>query len=126
MAIPEKSGRRILVVDDDEMVSNTLRKVLALDGHAAELVSSASKALAALEQSKFDLVITDYEMPVMKGDQLAAEIKARIPTQPIVILTAYREKLRASGRPVQADLILGKPFDLWEFRKAINSLLNIS
>jgi CheY-like chemotaxis protein len=126
MAIPEKSGRRILVVDDDEMVSNTLRKVLALDGHAAELVSGASEALAALEQSRFDLVITDYEMPVMKGDQLAAEIKARIPTQPIVILTAYREKLKASGRPVQADLILGKPFDLWEFRKAINSLLNIS
>ncbi|HWX20724.1 MAG TPA: response regulator [Candidatus Binatia bacterium] len=125
MAIGEKSGRRVLVVDDDELVCSTLTRILALDGHASEVVSGGSKALAALELGTFDLVITDYEMPNMKGDQLAAEIRARLPTQPIVILTAYREKLKSSGRPVAADLVLGKPFDLLEFRQAINKLLKV-
>jgi DNA-binding response OmpR family regulator len=123
--IPEKSGQRILVVDDDEMVSNTVRRVLALDGHAAEIRRGGFAALAALERTKFDLVITNYEMPDMKGDQLAAQIKERIPTQPIVILTGFEEKVRSLGRPVAADLVMGKPFDLREFRQAINKLLSI-
>lgn len=113
------------MVDDDESVASTLRRVLALEGHAVEFVSGGSEALAALGQSKFDLIITDYEMPNMKGDQLAAEIKARIPTQSVVVLTAYEEKVRSLQPPVKADLVLGKPFDLREFRRAINQLLNI-
>jgi len=123
LAIPEQLGRRILVVDDDESVSATLRRVLALDGHKAEIVSGSSEALMALEQSKFDLVITDYEMPGMKGDRLAAEIKARIPTQLILMFTAYVEHVKSLTCPV--DLILGKPCGLGELREAVNKLLGI-
>lgn len=121
--MPKQSGRRILVVDDDESVVSTLRRVLALDGHTVEFVSGGSEALAALAQCRFDLIITDYEMPNMKGDRLTAEIKARIPTQSVVILTGYEEKVRSLQPPVKADLIIGKPFGLREFRQAINQLL---
>jgi len=113
------------VVDDDKMVSDSLRRMLAQDGHTTEVVSGGLEALAALGRGKFDLIITDYEMPGMNGDQLAADIKARVPTQLIMIFTSYIDKVKSLDRPVAADLILGKPCGLQEFRQAVNKLLNI-
>jgi two-component system chemotaxis response regulator CheY len=73
-----------------------------------------------LERSKFDLVITDYQMPVMKGDELAAAIKARDPKYPVVMITAYAEMLQASGNPLTGvDFIISKPFLLENLREAI-------
>jgi CheY-like chemotaxis protein len=66
------------------------------------------------------LVITDFEMPMMKGDELAAAIKARAPKQPVVMITAYAEMLQASGNPLTGvDLIISKPFLLENLREAI-------
>ena len=72
------------------------------------------------EKAQFDLVITDFEMPVMKGDELAAAIKARAPNQPVVMITAYAEMLQASGNPLTGvDCIISKPFLLENLREAI-------
>src|SRR5438445_6786846 len=86
------SGQSILVVDDDAMVAETVRRALAVDGHSVVVVNGGSEALQAFEVSKFDLVITDFEMPGMKGDELAAELRARVPTQKILMLTAHKER----------------------------------
>lgn len=72
------------------------------------------------EKSKYDLVITDYAMPSMKGDELAATIKTLVPGQPIVMVTAYAEMLRASGLPLTGvDCVISKPFLLEHLREAI-------
>ena len=66
-------------------------------------------------------------MPDMKGDKLAAAIKAMAPERPILLITAYAEKLRASGEfPLAVDLMLSKPFDLQEFRTAVRTLISKS
>ena len=112
--------RRILVVDDEPLVCDAVKMMLDFDGHAVETAASAKDALAALEKGKFDLVITDFEMPVMKGDELAAAIKARDPLQPVVMITAYAELLRASGNPLTGvDYLISKPFLLENLREAI-------
>jgi CheY-like chemotaxis protein len=118
--MPVFPQRRILVVDDEPLVCDAVKMMLDFDGHVVETAGGAKEALAMLEKGKFDLVITDFEMPDMKGDALAAVIKARDPKQPIVMITAYAEMLRASGNPLAGiDFIISKPFLLENLREAI-------
>jgi len=100
--------------------------MLDFDGHVVETVGNAKAALALLESGKFDVVITDFEMPVMKGDELAAAIKARDPRQPVVMITAYAEMLQASGnRLTGVDLVISKPFLLENLREAIAKVTSL-
>jgi CheY-like chemotaxis protein len=94
--------------------------MLNFDGHQVETASSAKLALEMFAPGKYDLVITDYAMPQMKGDELALQIKARAPDQPIVVITAYAEMLKASATPlVGVDSLVSKPFLLDDLRTAI-------
>src|SRR6516165_10410680 len=112
--------RRILVVDDEPFVCDAVKMMLAFDGHSVETASSAKDALAIFDKSKFDLVITDFAMPAMKGDELALAIKARDPQQPVVMITAYAEMLQSSSNPLKGvDYIISKPFLLENLRDAI-------
>jgi len=120
MTMPAFPQRRILVVDDEPLVCDAVRMMLEFDGHVVETARSPKDALAMLDKGKFDLVITDFEMPVMKGDELAAAIKARDPKQPVILITAYAEMLQASGNPLKGiDLMISKPFLLKNLREAI-------
>jgi CheY-like chemotaxis protein len=120
MKTPAFPQRRILVVDDEPLVCDAVKMMLEFDGHLVETAGNGKEALALLEKDQFDVVITDFEMPVMKGDELAAAIKARTPKQPVVMITAYAEMLQASGNPLTGvDLMISKPFLLENLREAI-------
>ena len=115
--------RHILVVDDEPLVRDAVKMMLQFDGHLVKTVGSAKEALAILDQEQFDLVITDFEMPAMKGDELAAAIKTRAPKQPVVMITAYAEMLKASGNPLTGvDMTISKPFLLENLREVIGKL----
>ncbi len=120
MTAPAFPQRRILVVDDEPFVCDAVKMMLKFDGHLVETAASGKDALALFEPGKFDLVITDFEMPAMKGDKLAAAIKARAPRQPIVMITAFEEMLRSSAHPLTGvDFVISKPFLLENLREAI-------
>lgn len=120
MSLPGIPRRKILVVDDEPFVCDAVKMMLTFDGHQVETAGSAKEALALFEHSKFDVVITDYVMPAMKGDALAAAIKERVAGQPVVLITAYAEMLRASEeRMPGVDLVISKPFLLEDLRAAI-------
>ena len=97
MTAPAIPQRRILVVDDEPFVCDAVKMMLSFDGHVVETASNGKEALALFDKGKFDLVITDFAMPSMKGDELAVAIKARSPKQPVVMITAYAEMLQSSG-----------------------------
>lgn len=123
MVIAGNLGRRILVVDDEPLVCDSIKKVLAMDRHDVETASTVEEAMGAFQKGTFDLVITDYEMPAMKGDKLAAAMKALRPNQRIILITAYAETLRHKGNfPLGVDLVLPKPFALQEMRDAVQQL----
>jgi len=82
-----KVPRRVLVVDDDPLVADSIRRMLVFQGYRVETASSGDEALALFSQSGFDLTVLDYEMPRMKGDQLAAAIKNLVPSQPVIMFT---------------------------------------
>jgi CheY-like chemotaxis protein len=120
VAKPGNHGKRILVVDDEPFVCDAVKMMLVFDGHEVQTAGSGKDALALFEAGKFDVVITDFAMPAMKGDELATLIKARAPQQPIVMITAYAEMLQASGNPlIGVDAVISKPFLLENLREAI-------
>jgi len=114
-------GKRILVVDDDAGTRESLRLLLNIDRHIVFAASNGTEALAAVAQQNLDLVILDYFMPGMPGNELAIMIKAIAPTLPILMISAYLEKLGERDKPV--DMVLGKPFGLEELRHPIARLL---
>ncbi len=113
------SKRRILVVDDEPFVCDAVKMMLTFDGHVVQTASNGVDALALFDQEKFDLVITDLAMPAMKGDALAAALKARDPKLPVVMITAYAETIRGSAQPPGVDFVISKPFLLEHLREAI-------
>ena len=116
--------KRILVVDDEPFVCDAVKMMLAFDGHDVVTANSGKEALSIFDKEKFDLVITDFAMPGMKGDELAAAIKARSPTQPVVMITAYAEMLQSSGKALPGvDFVVSKPFLLEHLRDAIATVL---
>ena len=123
MTAPAIPPRRILVVDDEPFVCDALKIMLMFDGHTVETASNGRDALILFDQGKFDLVITDFAMPTMKGDELAAAIKARSPKQPVVMITAYAEMLQTSGNALSGvDFVISKPFLLDNLREAISKV----
>ena len=121
MPVPKK---RILVVDDEPFVCDAVKMMLTFDGHDVVTANDAKEALTVFEKGSFDLVITDFAMPGMKGDELAAAIKSRSPDQPVVMITAYAEMLQSSGKRLPGvDFLVSKPFLLEHLREAISTVL---
>ena len=116
------TGRKILVVDDDADARNALKMLLSIDGHKVVEAASGQEACWLFTPGEFDLVITDYAMPGMKGDELARTFKCIAPSQPIIMITAFVGNLVSQHNPVEA--ILGKPFTLADLRLVLSSCLS--
>ena len=115
-------GKRILLVDDDAAARESIKLLLQIDRHDVVEAKGGQEALELFHQSVMDLVIIDYFMPQMEGSKLAEHLKLAAPSMPILMVTAYMEKLVDCHNPV--DAILPKPFGIAELRQSIASLLN--
>jgi CheY-like chemotaxis protein len=119
-----RQGVQILVVDDEAIVRRSIAMLLEHDGHDVCPVESGEAALVQLAQRRFDLIITDFSMPGIQGDQLVAKIRQRTPTQPIIMATAFVEEYRIFGQTSgRVDALLLKPFSIKELREAIELAL---
>jgi CheY-like chemotaxis protein len=114
--------KRILLVDDQRSVREAIGLLLRLDAHTVVEAADGVEALALFKPGSFDLVITDFEMPQMKGNELAARIKQACPAQPVLMITAYAELLGGSDNHI--DALLDKPFRLEDLRRAMAELLS--
>jgi two-component system, cell cycle sensor histidine kinase and response regulator CckA len=114
-------SKRILLVDDEQTVRQTIKLLLQMDQHAVTEAKDGREALDLYKPESFDLVITDFSMPRMQGNELAVRIKQLAPAQPIVMITAYAARLGTAENPV--DAVLSKPFGFQELRQAIRKVL---
>src|SRR5688500_10039159 len=85
--------QRILVVDDEPLVCESVAMLLSYEGHDVQTAGSAEEALVKHKETEFDVVITDFSMPGMKGDELSRELKDRAPSKPVIMLTAFPPSL---------------------------------
>ena len=109
--------KNILLVEDDPAARESIRLLLSIDRHTVTEAADGPEALRLLTSSTYDLVITDYLMPGMLGDELVRNIWNIAPGQPTIMVTAYLEKLAKADKP--ADVVLGKPFSIDELRQAM-------
>jgi len=124
MPEPSKPRYQILVVDDEPTVRKAMHMMLKHHGHSVQAASGGPEALRLFAEGTFDLVITDYLMPEMTGDQLVTRIRGCRPDQRIIMVTAFADDLIADGKfIVSVNLVLSKPFSLEELRRAIERVM---
>lgn len=123
-APPKVLHKRILVVEDEPGVREALVLLLSLDDHIITQAADGRQALELFRNGHFDVVITDFLMPHIKGDELAAHIHLIKPGQPVIVVSAHAQSLAESGNPlVGVSEVLSKPFMLADLRAAIARLL---
>jgi CheY-like chemotaxis protein len=118
---------RILVVDDEDLVRNTLRRILERDGHEVVEAENGEVALEKFKQKQTDLVIVDLFMPVMDGLELLNELRLEFPgTKMIAISGSIYERrprfLEIAGR-MESVKTLAKPFTAQEVVDVVNETL---
>jgi DNA-binding NtrC family response regulator len=89
------AGERILVVDDEKSMCQFLSIMLRKEGYQITAVDSGKKAVDAIKDQRFDVVLTDIRMSGMDGIEVLKEIKQLDPTIPVVIMTAYASQKTA-------------------------------
>ena len=113
----------VLIVDDDVGLQETLCEILKISGVEAYAVGSASEATAWCDQHSPDLVLLDQGLPDAAGLQLAALLKARTPTLPLVLLTGYVSTDTAIAAVGLVDDYLTKPVPPNELIKVVRARL---
>ena len=113
-------ARKVLLVDDEPVICDLMRDLLADVGYNVIAVQSAACAFSVLEQCRFDLLITDLALNTpVSGIELAQVARAKYPQMPILVVTGYARL--ADGLPKGCE-VLTKPFDQEVFLRRIDKL----
>ena len=113
----------VLVVEDDEYISNMLRDLLEQNGYQPILAYSGTEALLRLEKAKADLVLLDLMLPGKSGDEVLNEIR-RMGDLPVIALTAVNDRdSKISMLKSGADDYVTKPFDNDELLARMEAIL---
>jgi DNA-binding NtrC family response regulator len=118
---------RILLVDDDEYVSEALAMLLRRDGHVVAYAPSGQEALDHLATDpEIDLVLTDLGMPDVNGWDVARTAKTRFPTMPVGLVTGWGDDEEIDNAVTRGavDFVLTKPFDRTTLSAAIARVTN--
>ncbi len=102
---------RVLIVDDDESLRESLELVLAAEGFEVVTAADASGALSRLEASTFDVVLCDVRMPGMNGIELLPQLVRRVPQSTVIMMSAFgTDELALEAMKLGAYDYLTKPF----------------
>ena len=115
---------RILVVDDDRAVRESLRRSLSFNGYTVDLAEDGVEALEAITNERPDALVLDVMMPRLDGLEVCRQLRSTGDDLPILVLTA-RDSVseRVSGLDAGADDYLPKPFALEELLARLRALL---
>jgi DNA-binding response OmpR family regulator len=116
----------ILLVEDDERISEPLVRVLVSEGFTVTHVDGGKDALAAVDRDRPDLVLLDLTLPDIDGLDVCRKLRAEIPDLPIVMLTARAEEMDVIvGLGAGADDYIAKPFRLAELIARVRARLRV-
>ena len=120
-------NHRILLVEDEQTLAETIKLNLELEGYAVNSVGDGKIALKAFKQGRYNLIILDVMLPEMDGFTVCESIRLENSDVPILILTAKSSGAdRVNGLRIGADDYLTKPFNLEEMLLRVNKLIKRS
>jgi CheY-like chemotaxis protein len=115
-------GERILVVDDNNVLLIVISKMLSRLGYEVSSADSGENGLKIILKNRFDIVLSDYEMPGMDGVAFACSIKKSFPRTRVVIMTGVGKETVFSRKSTAVDEVISKPFTLAEIDETIQNL----
>lgn len=122
---------RILIVDDDPLITKALGQALQDEGYAVVTANGGQVGIEAFQlalasETPFSLVITDLGMSVVDGRQVCTTVKKASPSTPVILLTGWGKWFEAeTSIPLPVDAILAKPPKLRELREIFTRLLKL-
>ncbi|HEU4876063.1 MAG TPA: ATP-binding protein, partial [Pyrinomonadaceae bacterium] len=122
-ALSNARSLRVLVVDDEAAVRETLAEMLVAVSHRVELAGSGQEAVEKMRATAFDFVFTDLAMPEMDGWETARLIRKEWPNVKIVLVTGYGPTTAPpTGEEELVDAVIGKPFDFVQVGSTLTTL----
>jgi DNA-binding response OmpR family regulator len=115
------SGKRVLIVDDEESIGNLLSDFFSINGYEPVVASNGSKALDTLKEISCSLMIVDVNMPETDGIKLIGRVRNL--SAPVKIIGMSFENKINDSLKAGADYFLFKPFNLRYLRAILNSML---
>jgi CheY-like chemotaxis protein len=99
---------RILLIDDNEHGLMARRTLLEEQGYQVETATGGREGLSKFSEQEFDLVVTDFRMPDLRGSQVLRRIRKQSEHMPVVILSGYVEKLGLTAESTGANAVISK------------------
>jgi two-component system sensor histidine kinase EvgS len=115
-------GERILVVDDNKALLIVISKMLSRLGYEVSSADSGENGWSLFLKNRFDIVLSDYEMPGMDGVAFACSIKKSSPRTRVVIMTGAGKEAVFSRKSTAVDEVISKPFTLAQIDETIQNL----
>jgi DNA-binding NtrC family response regulator len=115
-----KSSKKVLIVEDDLIISRLVGRLIKNEGHTPVAATSFNQAAKLLEISKFDLITLDLRLPDKHGNILLKELVRRNLAIPVIIISGNPEELVATE---QVRAVVTKPFLINEFLQALRQQL---
>ncbi|MCG8572357.1 MAG: response regulator [Spirochaetes bacterium] len=121
MQVNNKKNKKILVIDDDPVMHNTLKKQLKDETFDVECIANPVKALKMINQQEFDLVICDVKMEPIDGLKLLKQIKQNRPQMEVIMMTGYGDQdIKTQAKRLGTNNFLEKPIPKSALINAIN------
>ncbi|WP_372652777.1 response regulator [Halobacteriovorax sp.] len=111
--------KRILIVDDEEVLADCLREEFEFLGHSVVVVNESSDAPVQIFSDTFDIILLDIKMPKVNGVELFEQIRPHTDAK-IVFLSAISDLMSHDPVLMKADMILEKPFSVEDIRKIVD------
>lgn len=123
--VPETTNAyRILLVDDDSLLSEAVANILQMEGHSVSVAPDGPDALDLLQQDTFDIILLDVGLPGMNGYEVATEMKRLLPHVPIVLVTGSGENVDHQRlKSIGVEEVIGKPF---QPEKLLNTMARLT
>jgi len=126
----EKEKIKILVVDDEVLIRSLIFDILSLEGFEVELATNGKEALGLLRSKRYDLLISDFKMPVMNGLELLKAVRNENNNTSgllaLIMSAAFDQDTVKSILALEAVYIINKPFGTDELLEKVNELISIN
>jgi DNA-binding NtrC family response regulator len=117
----KKGSKKILIVDDDELLLDAMSQMLFQMGYSVTTAKNGEQGFGLFMRKQCDIVLTDFDMPGLDGISLAFHIKGISPDTAVILMTGHdRASIMRLIRHSAVDLALFKPFDLLTLEKTLH------
>lgn len=115
---------RVLVVDDEIVLAETLRDMLVFHGYEADIATNGLQACEILKSGMINLVITDIRMPMMDGMELLKYINESHKGLPVILISGFSDYDQATVEKNGGRALVAKPMDVGQLLKMVDSTLD--